>query len=156
MAHSTKTQAQRRFGKVRSWIRHCQDISLEGLQWGEDTVTDPSEPSFDPLVADMVISRLDPLEYFHRLTTISSGSYISTMQDSRTRDQALVAATDLRATYKTSDMSRFSKAASTPYVLHTVDDQHIPVIVDTGASSASLRMLLILWDTSDLHVHKNF
>jgi hypothetical protein len=147
---------QRRVGNVRSWYRLCQDATLEGLPWGEDTVSDPSKPCFDPLVADKVISRLNPLEYFHRLNTITSGSYIATKRDSRVRDQALVAATDLRATYKAADMSRFSKVASTPYVLHTVDDHHIPVIVDTGASISISPNASDLWAALDLHVPKNF
>jgi hypothetical protein len=48
--------------------------------------------------------------------------------------QALVAATDLKATYKAVDMSRFPKGGTTPYILHAVDDPNLPVIVDTGAS----------------------
>jgi hypothetical protein len=74
------------------------------------------------------------LDAFHRLATLHHPSFFTTTRNNQSHQQALVAATELRATYEAADMSRISKVSSKPYILHTVDDTNIPVVVSTGAS----------------------
>jgi hypothetical protein len=107
--------------------------ALDRIPWGEDTT--PTAPNFvhDAFDTDRLLTRLDPLDAFHRLTT-SHPSYRTTTRNNQSHQQALVAATELRATYEAADMSRFSKVGSKPYILHTVDDTNIPVVVSTGES----------------------
>jgi hypothetical protein len=114
----------------------CQESDLQRLPWGEDTVSNPSQFHFNPLLADSILCHLDPLTFYRHLITISSNSYLTSVQASRLHQQALVAAADLRATYRVSGMSRFPIGASNPYILHTVDVPSIPVVVDTGASNS--------------------
>jgi hypothetical protein len=118
----------------RNWKPHYRQEALDRIPWCEDTV--PTAPIFflDAFDTDRLLTRLDPLDDFHRLITLHNPSFLTITWNNQSHQHALVAATDLRATYKTADMSRFSKGASKPYVLHTVDDTDIPVVVDTGAS----------------------
>jgi hypothetical protein len=71
---------------------------------------------------------------FHRLSIFSDRSYLTTARSDRRHNLALAAAADLEASYKAVDMSVFPNGVSQPYVLHTIDDPHVPVVVDTGAS----------------------
>jgi hypothetical protein len=111
-----------------------RQIALEALPWLEDTATDPETPTFDPISADSILKKLDPLDYHYPFSTLSNGSFLHTVRENRIEKQALVAAADLRASYKATKMARFPRGASAPYGLHTVNDPHIPVVVDTGAS----------------------
>jgi hypothetical protein len=123
-----------RYQNSRNWKLRYRQEALDRIPWGEDTTSDTPNFAVDAFDVNRLLNRLDPLDAFHRLTTLHNPSYLTTTRSIHSHQQALVAATDLRATYKAADISRFSKVASEPYVLHTVDDPHIPVIVDTGAS----------------------
>jgi hypothetical protein len=83
---------------------------------------------------DSTLSRLDPLEQFSLFPTLVNSSFLTSEQSGRKHKQALVAAADLRAIYKAVDTTRFPTVSGQPYVLHTLDESHISVVVDTGAS----------------------
>jgi hypothetical protein len=56
-----------------------------------------------------ILSSLDPLEHYCRLLTLMNSSFLTSIQSDQLHQQALVAAADLRVTYKAADMSRFPK-----------------------------------------------
>jgi hypothetical protein len=88
---------------------------------------------FNPLEADSLIKRLDPLEYYQRFATFTDSSFLTTSKERSFQQRVLVAAADLSASFKAADTTR---STSQPYILHAVDESHIPVVVDTGASTS--------------------
>jgi hypothetical protein len=128
------SRERRRVGSAQACILQQQAIALDSLQWSDETVSDPVIPTFDSVRADDVIKRLDPQAYHRRLSTFSDRSYLTTVRANKQENQVLVAATDLRASFQATEMSKFPQGTRSPYVLHTVDDPHLPVVVDTGAS----------------------
>jgi hypothetical protein len=110
-----------------------EDI-LANLSWNVDSEPQHIPYNYDPRIADALLTRLDPLGYYRQLKILSGNSFLATVQSSRQHRQALVAAADLRATYKAADMARFPKVTSEPYVMQVVGDPHLPVVMDTGAS----------------------
>jgi hypothetical protein len=89
---------QSSFGSVRHWFDRVQEEMLEKLPW-EDSFSFDSVPSkvfvFDPGEADVLLSRLDPLEYHRRLFTVTSNHFLRTQKKVQLMNQALVAASDL-------------------------------------------------------------
>jgi hypothetical protein len=125
---------QNRLQNARNWKLHYRKTKLNRIPWGEDMESNKQDFSFDPLEADRILHRIDPLEYYHHFSTVTDGSFLSTSTEITLQQRALVAAADLRATFKAADNSGFPIPTSQPYVLHTADDSHLPVVVDTGAS----------------------
>jgi hypothetical protein len=124
---------QNRNQNARNWKQY-RKTKLDRIPWGEETISTGQDFVFDPLEADRLLDRLDPLEYYHRFSTFTNSSFLTTSTETTLQKRALVAAADLRATFKASDHSGFPLPTSQPYVFHTADDSHLPVVVDTGAS----------------------
>jgi hypothetical protein len=114
---------------------------LKNIPWEEDTIskmTPSTGFSFDP---DCLLKRIDPLDYYRRFSTFTSSSFLTTTTESSVRKQVMVAAADLRATFKAARSTQLSITDWQPYVYHTVDDAKIPVVVDTGASVSVIPLL---------------
>lgn len=83
---------QSRFGSVRHWFRHVQEEALEKLPWEDSISIEPvlhKMVEFDPVEADVVLTRLDPLEYHRRFLTLSSNSFLSTGKEESFQKRAL-------------------------------------------------------------------
>jgi hypothetical protein len=110
---------------------------VDTLPWDENTLSDPVPSQmfvFDPAEVDMLLTHLDPLKYYRRLSTVTSNAFLSTTRKEINQKRALVAAADLRATFNAAKSKYQTSLESCPYVLEAVDDSKIPIVVDTGAS----------------------
>ncbi|KAG7349585.1 reverse transcriptase RNA-dependent DNA polymerase [Nitzschia inconspicua] len=108
------------------------------LLWDFDD-DDPHEsptvsPGFDSKFADDLFKRLHPLDYFLHLRALHDDSLLTTVKQKEIAQAAMVAATELRATYKVSDLKWSPELPSRQFVLHTTDPSCVPVVIDTGAS----------------------
>jgi hypothetical protein len=108
---------------------------LDSLPWQEESESTLINFQYDAKMAEEIIFRLNPLDYHHRFSTLQQGGFLATKKELDFEKRALVAAADLRDTYKATDMLWTSESMMKPYVLHTQDDPHLPIVVDTGASA---------------------
>jgi hypothetical protein len=131
-------RVQSRRGTVRNWINIVNDKTVKKLPWGDEECfgegTIRSQAEFDSRVADDLLERLNPLEYYQRFMTVTGDGFLKTMSEKKFQQQALIAATDLTATYKASKHLYGQSIGNRRYVLEAVDDLRIPVVLDTGAS----------------------
>lgn len=128
---------QRRFGSVKSWFYYVRQEELDLIPWEQDlstTSTTPQALVFHSKEVDDLLERLDPLEYYQRFSTLTSSSFLSTMMESNHKKQVLVAAADLRSSFKATKSNPLVLSDSNPYILNAVDDTNLPIVVDTGAS----------------------
>jgi hypothetical protein len=101
---------------------------LKKIPWEGDTIskiTPSTEFSFDPVETDCLLERLDPLDYYRRFSAFNSSSFLTPTTESSVRKQVLVAAADLKATFKAARSTQLSITDGQPYVYHTVDDAKI-------------------------------
>jgi hypothetical protein len=128
--HPLVQRKLRQFGLSTSewqYRRACNKSNLLGFEPDEPTI--PLGFSFDRRHADEIVSQVDSLHRYHQYSILHGSQFLSTGRNQQVIDQALVAAADLRATYKATDLSLSPKVSISPYVLHSVDDP----VVDTGA-----------------------
>jgi hypothetical protein len=108
---------QRRFCSDQSWVRRQQETALSRLPWSEEPEYCQANSIFDPLEAESILSRLDPLVQYGLFSTLVNSSFLTSKQSVWKHKQALVAAADLRATYKAVDTTRFLTVSGQPYNL---------------------------------------
>jgi hypothetical protein len=63
-------RVQRRRGTARNWTRRIQQLALDALPWQEESKSTSTNFQYDSNLAEEIISRLDPLEYYHRFSTL--------------------------------------------------------------------------------------
>lgn len=125
----------RQMCSVRKWKRLIAQKALDDLPWlDENPEISFQSYRFERSEVTEFLDRLDPLSHYQVLKSLSSDSMLLTVCEQKKKEAALVAAADLRATYKAADLSWSPPVVSKQFVLHTVEDSRVPVVIDTGAS----------------------
>jgi hypothetical protein len=107
------------------------------LPWEQDLCTTTMTSKcldFYPQEADDLLEKLNSLEYFQRFSTLTSSSFLTTKTEIDQKKQVLVAAADLKSSFKAVKSNQFVLSDDNPYVLNAVDETKVPIVVDTGAS----------------------
>jgi hypothetical protein len=74
------------------------------------------------------------LEYYQKISTLTSSSFLSTKTEIDQKKRVLAAAADLKSSFKAAKSNQFVLSDSNPYVLNAVDETKLSIVVDIGAS----------------------